>query len=84
MRLVSFPRLPLSCCFRRSITANPAPLREIISGPIFESLFGKAKAEKGKRSNIFGHEDELKTAPKNVDKTHPCVLLLFGISRPRY
>jgi Conserved hypothetical protein (DUF2461) len=69
--------------FRHSIKANPAPLREIISGPIFESLFGKAKAEKGKRSNIFGHEDELKTAPKGVDKTHPCVLLLFSTWHPR-
>jgi len=61
---------------RRSIHANPAPLREIISGSVFESLFGKAKAEKGKRSNIFGHEDELKTAPKSVDKTHPDIDLL--------
>ena len=83
MCLLSFPRVHLSCHFRRSITANPAPLREIISSPIFESLFGKAQAEKGKRSNIFGHEDELKTAPKGVDKTHPCVLSLFSILHPR-
>jgi len=76
------PCLHISLHFRHSIRANPVPLRELISDPIFESLFGKAKAEKGKRSNIFGHEDELKTAPKGVDKTHPCVLLLFSILRP--
>ncbi len=75
-------RLHISHHFRHSIKANPAPLRELITSPIFESLFGKAKAEKGKRSNIFGHEDELKTAPKGVEKTHPCVPLPFGILHP--
>ena len=73
------PPLHLSHNFRHSIKANPAPLRELITDPIFESLFGKAKAEKGKRSNIFGHEDELKTAPKGVEKTHPYVLSPFDI-----
>ena len=80
--LVLLARLHISRYVRRSIKSNSAPLREIISGPIFGSLFGEAKAEKNKRSNIFGHEDELKTAPKGVDKTHPCVLLLFSILHP--
>jgi len=61
---------------RRSIKANSAPLRDIISGPIFESLFGKAEAERGKRSNIFGQEDELKKAPIGVERTHPDIDLL--------
>jgi len=40
-------------------------------------LFGEAKPHpKGKRQNVFGHEDTLKVAPKGVDKTHKDIDLL--------
>ena len=45
--------------------------------PAFESYFGKAEPHpKGKRQNIFGAEDELKVAPKGVDKDHQDIDLL--------
>jgi uncharacterized protein (DUF2461 family) len=56
---------------RSHILRNPSRLRRIISAPHFVENFGPAKplAEKG-RQNIFGRDDELKTAPKGVDKDH--------------
>lgn len=61
--------LPTSAHIQR----NPARLRSVIASPAFVSLFGEAKPlPKGGRRNIFGQEDELKTAPKGVDKTHKC------------
>ncbi|KAI0767524.1 hypothetical protein C8Q74DRAFT_1334899 [Fomes fomentarius] len=52
-------------------------LRDIISAPDFEALFGPARPHpKGARQNIFGMEDELKVAPKGVDKTHKDIDLL--------
>ena len=43
--------------------------------------FGKAKKEAGKRQNIFGMEDELKVAPKGVDKNHKYVTVDFPARR---
>ena len=57
--------------FRAQIRRNPLQLREVISDPTFESLFGPAKWSKDKRQNIFGGEDQLKVAPKGVPKDHP-------------
>ncbi|KAI9569596.1 hypothetical protein HD554DRAFT_2204369 [Boletus coccyginus] len=52
-------------------------LREIISEPEFVAHFGEPRPHpKGKRQNIFGAEDELKTAPKGVDKNHEDIDLL--------
>ena len=49
--------------------------RRIISDETFVGLFGEAKPHpKGGRQNIFGRDDELKTAPKGVDKNHKCVM----------
>jgi len=53
------------------------PLRNVISAPEFVKLFGEAKPlPNGGRRNIFGHPDQLKVAPKGVDKTHPEIDLL--------
>lgn len=60
-----------------NIKQDSQPLRDIISSPAFESYFGKAEPHlKGKRQNIFGAEDELKVAPKGVDKEHQDIDLL--------
>ncbi|KDQ09205.1 hypothetical protein BOTBODRAFT_117451 [Botryobasidium botryosum FD-172 SS1] len=62
---------------RTNILRNPSRLRQVISAPAFVELFGEAKPHpKGKRQNIFGHEDALKVAPKGVDKTHKDIDLL--------
>jgi hypothetical protein len=46
-------------------------LRDVISSAEFVKFFGEAKPHpKGERRNIFGNEDELKTAPKGVDRDH--------------
>ncbi|EAU81224.2 hypothetical protein CC1G_09468 [Coprinopsis cinerea okayama7 len=48
----------------------------ILSAPGFVELFGKPEPHpKGARQSIFGHEDELKVAPKGVDKNHKYVLI---------
>ncbi|KAL1739352.1 hypothetical protein HDZ31DRAFT_49525, partial [Schizophyllum fasciatum] len=48
-----------------------------ISAPEFVEHFGEAKRQpKGERSNIFGMEDELKVAPKGIDKNHRDIDLL--------
>ncbi|EMD36777.1 hypothetical protein CERSUDRAFT_83800 [Gelatoporia subvermispora B] len=62
---------------RNNIQRSSARLRKIISAPDFVKYFGAAQPHpKGLRQNIFGHEDELKTAPKGVDKTHKDIDLL--------
>ncbi|PIL28791.1 hypothetical protein GSI_08835 [Ganoderma sinense ZZ0214-1] len=51
--------------------------RDVISSPEFEALFGPAKPRpNGGRQNIFGAEDELRVAPKGVDKTHKDIDIL--------
>ncbi|EJF59938.1 hypothetical protein DICSQDRAFT_171662 [Dichomitus squalens LYAD-421 SS1] len=62
---------------RANLQRSSRRFREIISAPEFEALFGPAKPHpKGKRQNIFGGEDELKVAPKGVDKTHTDIDIL--------
>jgi len=60
---------------RSHIQRNPSRLRQIINAPRFVKNFGPAKplAKKG-RQNIFGRDDELKTAPKGFDKDHKWVV----------
>jgi hypothetical protein len=68
---------------RTNIKRNSTPLRTVISTPEFVKHFGEAKADpKGSRRNIFGLDDELKVAPKGVNKTHKCVVLAFGKPNP--
>ncbi|KAH8102103.1 hypothetical protein BXZ70DRAFT_930303 [Cristinia sonorae] len=62
---------------RNNIMHSSTRLRKAISSKRFVELFGEAKPHpKGLRQNIFGGDDELKTAPKGVDKTHPEIDLL--------
>ncbi|KIM36258.1 hypothetical protein M413DRAFT_449309 [Hebeloma cylindrosporum] len=62
---------------RLNIQRNPRRLRDVIAAPEFVKFFGKAKPHpKGERQNIFGMEDELKVAPKGVDKDHKDIDLL--------
>ncbi len=62
---------------RSHIKEDSQPLRDIISSSEFETYFGKAEVHpEGKRQNIFGLEDELKVAPKGVDKEHKDIDLL--------
>lgn len=54
-------------------------MRNIISAPDFIKLFGPASPDgkgKGARCNVFGHDDQLKVAPKGVAKDHPDIDLL--------
>lgn len=56
---------------RSNIQRNSQRLRDIISAPDFVKFFGEAKPHpNGQRQNIFGSDDELKTAPKGVPKDH--------------
>ncbi|KAG7449860.1 uncharacterized protein BT62DRAFT_928613 [Guyanagaster necrorhizus] len=59
---------------RTNIKRSSSRLRDIISSPEFVKYFGEPKP--GTRENIFGREDELKVAPKGVDKDHPDIDLL--------
>ncbi|KIK78329.1 hypothetical protein PAXRUDRAFT_834605 [Paxillus rubicundulus Ve08.2h10] len=62
---------------RNHISHSSDRLREIISGPEFVSYFGEPRPHpKGKRQNVFGADDELKTAPKGIDKNHKDIDLL--------
>ncbi|KAH9903292.1 hypothetical protein C8Q73DRAFT_674059 [Cubamyces lactineus] len=62
---------------RNNLLRSTRRLRRIISAPEFEALFGPAKPHpKGIRQNVFGFEDELKVAPKGVDKNHKDIDLL--------
>ena len=63
---------------RANILRNPNRLRQVISEPEFVQWFGAAeRPPDGERSNIFGMEDELKVAPKGIDKNHKCICLSF-------
>ncbi|KAI5476164.1 hypothetical protein MNV49_000382 [Pseudohyphozyma bogoriensis] len=72
------PSGPDLLTLRQSILADPKPLRKVLSEPTFVKYFGEPKAVKGKRSSVFGQEDELKNAPKleGVTKEHPDIDLL--------
>ena len=61
---------------RAHILRNPSRLRRIISAPRFVKNFGPPKplSKKGRQS-IFGRDDELKTAPKGINKDHKWVYL---------
>lgn len=62
---------------RNNILRSSKRLRDIISSPAFVKLFGEAKPNpKGGRRNVFGFEDELKTAPKGINKAHKFVNIL--------
>jgi len=62
---------------RNNIQRSSARLRQIISSTEFTRLFGEARPHpQGLRRNVFGGEDELKVAPKGVDKNHPDIDLL--------
>ncbi|PFH46959.1 hypothetical protein AMATHDRAFT_153318 [Amanita thiersii Skay4041] len=62
---------------RSNLQRNSRRLRDIISSPTFVKYFGKAEPHpSGERQNIFGQEDELKKAPKGVDKDHKDIDLL--------
>ncbi|KAF9263955.1 hypothetical protein L218DRAFT_864014 [Marasmius fiardii PR-910] len=62
---------------RSNLMRNAKPFRDIISAPEFVEFFGEAKRQpNGERSNIFGAEDELKVAPKGVEKDHKDIDLL--------
>ncbi len=58
-----------------NIQHDPQRLRDAISSPDFVKYFGEPKrASDGSRQNIFGSEDELKVAPKGIDKNHQYVV----------
>ncbi|KAF5333834.1 hypothetical protein D9758_017425 [Tetrapyrgos nigripes] len=62
---------------RSNLLRSSARLRRVISHPDFVKFFGEPKPDpKGDRQNIFGGEDELKVAPKGVDKGHKDIDLL--------
>ncbi|KAI1786357.1 hypothetical protein LXA43DRAFT_1034094 [Ganoderma leucocontextum] len=62
---------------RSNLQHSSRRLRQMISSPEFEGLFGPAQPHpNGGRQNIFGAEDELKVAPKGVDKTHKDIDIL--------
>ncbi|KAH8112890.1 hypothetical protein DFH11DRAFT_1604461 [Phellopilus nigrolimitatus] len=62
---------------RNNITRSSRRMRELISAPAFVELFGEPKPHpKGQRRSIFGMDDELKVAPKGVDKNHKDIDLL--------
>lgn len=63
-------------CIRHSIQQDSAPLKQILSEPEFCKQFGKFDPKSGERSNVFGHSDALKTAPRGVAKDHPDIELL--------
>lgn len=68
--------------YRNNIQRSSARLRQIISSTEFTTLFGEARPDpQGQRRNIFGREDELKVAPKGVDKNHPLVRLILWSSK---
>lgn len=61
---------------RSHIQRNSSRLRRIINAPRFVKNFGPANppsSSKKGRQNIFGRDDELKTAPKGIAKDHKWV-----------
>ncbi|KAG2006765.1 hypothetical protein CC2G_014511 [Coprinopsis cinerea AmutBmut pab1-1] len=62
---------------RTNLQRDSRRFKRIISAPRFVELFGKPEPHpKGGRQSIFGHEDELKVAPKGVDKNHKDIAIL--------
>ncbi|KAL5478493.1 hypothetical protein ACEPAI_2677 [Sanghuangporus weigelae] len=62
---------------RNNLLRSSRRLRQTISDPAFVEVFGEPiPTSKGGRRNIFGRDDELKTAPKGVDKNHRDIDLL--------
>ncbi|KAL6298957.1 hypothetical protein BKA93DRAFT_830289 [Sparassis latifolia] len=62
---------------RNNLLRSSARLRRVIAAPEFVKLFGPPKPNlKGGRQSIFGGDDELKVAPKGVEKTHKDIDLL--------
>ncbi|EIW79501.1 hypothetical protein CONPUDRAFT_137848 [Coniophora puteana RWD-64-598 SS2] len=62
---------------RNNILRSPDRLRAVIARPAFVKLFGEPRPHpKGSKQNIFGAEDELKGAPKGIDKGHKDIDLL--------
>lgn len=62
---------------RSHLQHNASRLRQVISAEAFVAHFGEpAPHPKGARRSIFGMEDELKVAPKGIDKTHKNIDLL--------
>ncbi|KAI0027840.1 hypothetical protein K488DRAFT_60325 [Vararia minispora EC-137] len=59
---------------RTHIQRNSSRLRRVLSAPRFIELFGEPKP--GARRSIFGLDDELKVAPKGIDKNHKDIDLL--------
>ena len=56
---------------RNNILHDPSRLREVLSDPDFVHFFGEPmRRDDGERQSIFGRDDELKKAPKGVDKDH--------------
>ncbi|OAX35367.1 hypothetical protein K503DRAFT_773569 [Rhizopogon vinicolor AM-OR11-026] len=52
-------------------------LHTILSSKAFTTHFGPPRPHpRGERQSVFGHEDELKVAPKGVDKNHKDIALL--------
>ncbi|KAG9041937.1 hypothetical protein FS837_011561 [Tulasnella sp. UAMH 9824] len=63
--------------FRSHILRDSTPLRNVLSEKEFVKFFGPPKKHaKGERQSVFGHEDELKVAPKGIDKNHKDIDLL--------
>jgi uncharacterized protein (TIGR02453 family) len=61
---------------RHHLMSAPQRFRDVIGAEAFVRLFGQPRAVKGKRVNVFGGEDQLKVAPKGVDKGHKDIDLL--------
>ncbi|KAG2357863.1 hypothetical protein BDR07DRAFT_1463301 [Suillus spraguei] len=52
-------------------------LHTILTSKVFTTHFGPPRPHPhGDRQSVFGHEDELKVAPKGVDKNHKDIALL--------
>ncbi|KAG5643415.1 hypothetical protein DXG03_000959 [Asterophora parasitica] len=62
---------------RTNIKKSSRRLRRVLAAPEFVAYFGEPKpSADGTRRSVFGMEDELKVAPKGVDKSHPDIDLL--------
>jgi uncharacterized protein (TIGR02453 family) len=70
------PDKEMIAAIRARLLSNPQDFRSVISQEEFVGLFGEPKEKKGKRQNVFGHDDALKVAPKGIDKGHKDIDLL--------
>lgn len=63
---------------RAMILDDPRPLREVLANKDFVKWFGEPDPKAGKRTSVFGHDDQLKNCPKmeGVTKDHPDIDLL--------